>query len=155
MGGESPPSLERGGTTGIYDTKRFLRTSSYLDSIEQSFDVRLIPEFDGSGKPSAVEWLEKLGAGAQASRRRRRSHVIPVRVAGGAFGEYLLLSAPERKTASQVKRTLLGAFAGDTHVTHELFVNRQFSKERAARLLLFTKERELTTPSASLFPHSH
>lgn len=74
--------------------------------------MRLIPEFDGSGKPSAVEWLEKLGAGVQASKRRRRSHVIPVRVADGASGEYLLRSASERKTASQVKRTLLGAFPG-------------------------------------------
>ncbi|MPC65678.1 hypothetical protein E2C01_059816 [Portunus trituberculatus] len=38
----------------------FLTITSYLGSMGDKFDLKLIPEYDGSGVQGVVEWLEKL-----------------------------------------------------------------------------------------------
>lgn len=90
------------------------------------FDLKIIPEYDGSGLQSVVEWLEKLelvcklqGADSDVAK------VIPLRLTGGAFAVYLQLSESDRQSADKVKKALLAAFAADPYVAYDQFVNRR------------------------------
>ena len=94
--------------------------------MESKFDLKLIPEYDGSGAWSVVEWLEKLelvcklqGVGGEVAS------VIPLRLTGGAFAVYLQLSESDRKSAEKVKKALLATFAADPYMAYDQFVNRR------------------------------
>ncbi|XP_069972249.1 uncharacterized protein [Penaeus vannamei] len=90
--------------------------------------MKLISEFNGSGKQSVVEWLEKLELVCKLRGIADVASVVPLRLTDGAFAVYLQLSRSERKTASKVKKTLLAAFAVDFCVVYEQFVNRRLRK---------------------------
>lgn len=49
--------------------------------MEQSLDMKLIPEFDGNGKQSVAEWLEKLELVCIVDV----SSMIPLRLIDGSF----------------------------------------------------------------------
>lgn len=86
--------------------------------------MKLIPEFDGRGRHSVVEWLEKLELVCKHRGIADVASVITLRFTDGAFAVYLQLSEPER-TASKVKKALLAAFSLDLYVDYEQFVNRR------------------------------
>ena len=56
----------------------------------QHFDVKLIPEFDGSGTQSMVEWNEELMC--KLRNISDAASAIPLRLTGGAFAVYLQLA---------------------------------------------------------------
>lgn len=89
------------------------------------FDLKLIPEYDGSSAKSVVEWLEKLELVCKLQGVSDVASVIPLRLTGGAFAVYLQLAESDRKSTEKVKKALLGAFAADPYVAYNQFVNRR------------------------------
>ena len=90
------------------------------------FDLKLIPEFDGSGAQSVTEWLEKLELVCKLQDVSGEvASVIPLRLTGGAFAVYLQLPESDRKSAEKVKKALLAAFAADPYVAYDQFVSRK------------------------------
>lgn len=59
--------------------------------MENHFDVKLIPEYDGSVAQSAAEWLEKLELICKVRGVSDVANVIPLRLTGSAFAVYLQL----------------------------------------------------------------
>ena len=70
------------------------------------FDLKLIPEFDGSGAQGVVEWLEKLELVCKLRVLDDIASVIPLRLTGGAFAVYLQLAECDRKKTDKVKEAL-------------------------------------------------
>ncbi|XP_043206517.1 uncharacterized protein LOC122372905 [Amphibalanus amphitrite] len=89
-----------------------------------SFDVKLIPEFDGSG--DVLDWLEKveLVCGLQEPPVRQ-TLVIPLRLTGGASAVYRQLVEADRKDVVKLKDALKRAFAVDKYAAYEQFSTRR------------------------------
>ena len=68
-----------------------------------SLDLKLIPEYDGSGTQSVVEWLEKLELVCKLRDISDVASVIPLRLSGGAFAVYLQLVETDRKEKEKMK----------------------------------------------------
>ena len=62
------------------------------------FDLKLVPEYDGSGTQSVVEWLEKLELVCKLRSVTDVASVIPLRLSRGAFAVYLQLDEDVRKS---------------------------------------------------------
>lgn len=92
---------------------------------ENNFDLRLIPEYDGSDKQSVIEWLEKLELVCKIRGITDVASVIPLRLTGGAFAVYLQLTDKERKSTEKVKEALVSAFAIDPFMAYEQFAARK------------------------------
>ena len=107
----------------------FYPPTSYLGTMppsEQShFDLRLIPEYDGTDKQSVVEWLEELELVCKIRGVEDVASVVPLRLTGGAFAVYLQLSEDKRKKLNEVKTALVAAFAVDPYMAYEQFVSRR------------------------------
>ena len=89
-----------------------------------SFDIRLIPEFDGSG--DVVDWLTKVEMVCNLQTPPAEELiVIPLRLKGGASAVYQQLSVEERKDVTKVKTVLKRAFAADKFMAYEKFVDRK------------------------------
>ena len=89
-----------------------------------SFDIRLIPEFDGSG--DVVDWLAKVEMVCNLQTPPAAELiVIPLRLKGGASAVYQQLSVEERKDVTTVKTVLKRAFAADKFMAYEKFVDRK------------------------------
>ena len=93
--------------------------------MEGQFDIKLIPEYDGSSAQSVVEWLEKLELVCKLRGVKDVASVIPLRLTGFAFVVYLQLAEEDRKCTEKVKKALLAAFAVDPYVAYEQFVTRK------------------------------
>ena len=91
----------------------------------EGFDLKLIPEFDGSSGHSVAEWLEKLELVCKLRKISDVASVIPLRLTGGAFAVYLQLAESDRKSTEKVKEALSAAFAVDQYVAYELFIGRK------------------------------
>ncbi|KAK8394243.1 hypothetical protein O3P69_006434 [Scylla paramamosain] len=89
------------------------------------FDLKLIPEFDGSGTQAVVEWLEKLELVCKLRGVDDVASVIPLRLTGDTFAVYLQLTKSERKKTEKVKEALLAVSAVDSYVAYEQFVKRK------------------------------
>lgn len=89
-----------------------------------SFDVKLIPEFDGSG--DVLDWLEKveLVCGLQEPPVSQ-TLVIPLRLKGGASAVYRQLAEADRKDVDKLKDALKRAFAVDKYAAYEQFSTRR------------------------------
>ena len=61
------------------------------------FDLRLIPEYDGTDKQSVVEWLKKLELVCKLREVSDVAGVIPLRLTAGAFAVYQQLPEGDRK----------------------------------------------------------
>lgn len=92
---------------------------------ENHFDLRLIPEYDGSDKQSVVEWLVKLELVCKIRGVDDVASVVPLRLTGGAFAVYLQLPATDRKKFSRVRDALVEAFAVDPFLAYEQFTARK------------------------------
>lgn len=86
------------------------------------FDLKLIPEFDGSDP--VLSWVEKVELHCQLSGVKNVERVIPLRLTGGAFAVYQQLSAEEKCDYSSIKAALYRAFATDPATAWEQFETR-------------------------------
>lgn len=92
---------------------------------DKTFDVRLIPEFDGSPSQSVTEWFEKLELVCRLRKVEDVACVIPLRLSGGAFAVYLQLPDEDKKSVAKVKAALLAAFAMDPFAAYDEFSCRK------------------------------
>ena len=91
-----------------------------------SFDVELIPVFEGSG--DVVGWLEKLSLVCQLQTPVSDEAVaIPLRLEGGASAVYRQIPLEDRKSPEKVKTALRRAFAADKFASYEAFMERRLA----------------------------
>lgn len=76
-----------------------------------SFDVKIIPEFDGTSQPVA-EWFEKAELVCRLRSIKDLTTVVPLRLTGSDFAVYQQLEDSEKKDI-EVKGALYSAFAVD------------------------------------------
>ena len=86
------------------------------------FDVRLIPEFDGS--TDVVEWFSRAKMLCQL-RGVAAEMVLPLRLSGGAFSVWSQLPVDSRCSLLAVRRDLYTAFALDKYAAYEAFSSRR------------------------------
>lgn len=87
-----------------------------------AFDLRAIPEFDGSG--DVVRWLEQATQ-LCALRRVSLAAVIPTRLRDQAYEVWATLSSTEQRDAAIVRQKLHRAFAlGPDAAMYELYHRR-------------------------------
>ena len=86
------------------------------------FDLKLIPEFNGS--TPVLDWVEKVELHCLLSGVKSIEHVIPLRLSGGAFAVYQQLSAEEKQSYERIKAALYRAFAIDPATAWEQFEAR-------------------------------
>ncbi|KAK4329283.1 hypothetical protein Pmani_000317 [Petrolisthes manimaculis] len=103
---------------------------------ESNFDLRLIPEYDGSDKQSVIEWLEKLELVCKIRGVADVASVIPLRLTGGAFAVYLQLPEKDRKSTEKVKEALISAFVIDPFMAYEQFAARKLQKGESPDVFL-------------------
>uniref|UniRef100_A0A5S6Q1F8 CCHC-type domain-containing protein n=1 Tax=Trichuris muris TaxID=70415 RepID=A0A5S6Q1F8_TRIMR len=102
----------------------------------KSFDLKLIPEFDGSARQSVAEWLEKVELVCKLRGIDDIATIIALRLTGGAFAVYPQLADKDRKSPAEVKGALLSAFAVDPYVAYELFVRRKLGVDESPDVFL-------------------
>uniref|UniRef100_A0A5S6Q120 CCHC-type domain-containing protein n=1 Tax=Trichuris muris TaxID=70415 RepID=A0A5S6Q120_TRIMR len=95
-----------------------------IPSAGRVFDVKLIPEFDGSSQP-VVEWLEKLELVCKLSGVVDIGSVLPLLLSAGAFAVCKQLSDEDRRDVKKVKKALLAAFALDRFIAYKQFMARK------------------------------
>lgn len=100
-----------------------------------AFDVRIIPEFDGTSQPVA-EWFEKAELVCRIRNIKDLTAVVPLRLTGGAFAVYQQLDDSEKKDIEKVKSALYSAFAVDRFVAYELFMARRLKSDEVVDVYL-------------------
>ena len=109
-----------------------------------SFDIRLVPEFNGDG--DVVDWLEKVDMVCELQTPPAdQLVVIPLRLRGGASAVYRQLTSDDRKDLDKVKGALKRAFAATS-----LRLSRHSSSENCGKVSLSTS----SSPICSSFLHS-
>ena len=89
-----------------------------------TFDVKLIPEFDGTG--DVVDWIDKLEMVCNLQQPAAdQVLVIPLRLKSGASAVYRQLPEEDRREATKVKAALRRAFAVDKYAAYEQFSVRR------------------------------
>ena len=102
----------------------------------KDFDLRLIPEFDGTAQPVS-EWLEKTELVCELQGMvTGLQNVVPLRLKGGAFSVYQQLGAKQKQSYNDIKRALLSAFALDKFRAYDLFVERKLKSGEAVDVYL-------------------
>lgn len=91
-------------------------SSMYNGQSAGSFDVRIIPEFDGSA--DVVEWWTRAEMLCEMKGISVMS-VLPTRLTGGAFRVWSLKSAEDRKSTERTKAALYDAFGVDKYMVFE------------------------------------
>ena len=99
-------------------------------------DLRLIPEFDGSGPTPVSEWWAKAELVCQLRGVKDLEKVIPLRLTGGAFAVYQQLSDEHKASGDKLKEALLAAFAQDPFLAYEQFIGRKLRPGEAADVYL-------------------
>ena len=99
-------------------------------------DVRLIPEFDGSGLTPVGEWWEKAELVCKLRGIKQLEKIIPLRLTGGAFAVYQQLSDENKASEARLKEALLAAFAQDSFLAYEQFIGRKLRHGEAADVYL-------------------
>lgn len=105
-----------------------------------SFDLKLIPEFDGTG--DFVDWYEKveLVCGLQKPAVDLVA-VVPLRLKGGASAVYRQLSSTDRADSDKVKAALQRAFAVDKFAAYEQFRARRLRADESVDVFLADLQR--------------
>ena len=92
--------------------------------IMDRFDLKLIPEFDGSPTGlSVVEWFEKAKRICRLCKITGPTLVIPLRLTKGAYAVYQQLG--DDTGLEEVKQALYAAFGADPFVTWRRFTERR------------------------------
>ena len=99
----------------------------------QPFDVRLIPEYDGTA--DIVEWLQRTEFLCQL-RGVSVMSVLPLRLNRGAFVVWSQLPDAVRNSLEAVRDALFAAFALDEHAAYEAFSARRLRPGEAADVFL-------------------
>ena len=99
-------------------------------------DLRLIPEFDGSGPTPVSEWWDKAALVCRLRGIKDLDKVIPLRLSGGAFAVYQQLGGADKADEDKIKAALLSAFGQDAFVAYEQFVGRRLRPGEAADVYL-------------------
>ena len=99
------------------------------------FDVKIIPEFDGTTQPVA-EWFEKAELVCRLRNVKDLTTVVPLRLTGGAFAVYQQLSDSKKKDIEKVKGALYSAFVVDQFTAYELFVARRLKRDEVVDVYL-------------------
>ena len=110
---------------------------------EGYFDLKLIPEYDGSGAQSIVEWLEKLELVCKLRGVSDVASVIPLRLTSGAFAVYLQLSEADKTSTEKVKGALLAAIAVDPYMAYEQFIGRRLKNGESPDVYLAELPRDV------------
>ena len=110
---------------------------------ELKFDIKSIPEFDGS--TSVVEWVRKAELICEMCGVTAIARVLPLRLVGGAFAVYEQMETGARADANKIKDALFAAFGTDPFVAHELFTKRRLKPGEAVDVFL-SELRGLTVP---------
>lgn len=90
---------------------------------ESKFDLKLIPEYDGS--TSIVDWIEGVELTCSLCEVKKIQLVIPLRLRGGALDVYQQLSLAEKADFKRTKAALYRAFAMDPCTAYERFTSRK------------------------------
>ena len=98
------------------------KTTSYFGIMGDRFDLKLIPEFNGS--TPVLDWVEKVELHCLLSGVKSIEHVIPLRPSDGAFAVYQQLSAEEKQSYERIKAARYKAFAIDPATAWEQFEAR-------------------------------
>ena len=86
------------------------------------FDIRLIPEFDGSPTgPSVVEWVEKAERICKLCKIKEPATVISLRLTGVAYAVYQQLG--DEPDWDEIKHCLYMAFGTDPFVAWQQFIS--------------------------------
>ena len=105
-----------------------------------NFDLKLIPEYDGTSDFSC--WYEKveLVCGLQKPAVDL-AVVVPLRLTGGASAVYRQLSEADKADAGKVKAALQRAFAVDKFKAYEEFRDRQLRVDESVDVFLADLQR--------------
>uniref|UniRef100_A0A5S6QT68 CCHC-type domain-containing protein n=1 Tax=Trichuris muris TaxID=70415 RepID=A0A5S6QT68_TRIMR len=103
------------------------------------FDLKLIPEFDGSQPVS--EWIEKFELVCELCGVTDLASVLPLRLTGGAFAVYQQLSQDDRKKVEKIKEVLLNAFALDRFIAYKRFTTRKLGAGESPDVFLAELQR--------------
>ena len=98
-----------------------------------AFDVRLIPEYDGS--TDVVEWFSRTEMLCRL-RGVPVESVLPLRLSGGAFAVWSQLPAHSQSSLVAVRGALYAAFALDQHAAYEAFSARRLRPGESADVFL-------------------
>lgn len=90
--------------------------------ISTQFDVRLVPEYDGT--TDVVEWFTRTTLLCEM-RGADIMTVVPLRLAGGAFAVWSQMPARDRSSILAVRSALFAAFALDQFAAYDAFSDRR------------------------------
>lgn len=108
------------------------------------FDIRLIPEFDGSTTgPAVVEWIEKAEKICKLCKIKEPATVIPLRLTGGAYAVYQQLG--DEPDWDEIKQSLYTAFGTDPFVAWQQFTSRTLQPKETVDVYL-ADLRKLSVP---------
>ena len=105
-----------------YSTPEVRSPEPALAAVTTPFDVRLVPEFDGT--TDVVEWFTRAALLCEM-RGVNLMSVIPLRLAKGAFAVWSQLPAQDRCSLIAVRTALFSAFALDQFAAYEAFSGRR------------------------------
>ena len=97
------------------------------------FDVRLIPEYDGTA--DVVEWVTRAEMLCKL-RGVAFESVLPLRLTGGAFSVWSQLPDSDRCSSTAVRSALYAAFALDQYAAYEAFGARRLGPSESADVYL-------------------
>jgi len=112
-------------------------------------ELRLIPEFGGSGSQDVVEWLDKAALVCELRGISKPETVIPLRLTGGAFAVYQQLTSADKKDFEKIKCALCTAFAADSFLAYEQFISRKLQPGETVDVFM-AELRKLATPLGGL-----
>lgn len=98
-----------------------------------AFDVRVIPEYDGSS--DVVEWITRTEA-LCTLRGIGVETVIPLRLTGGAFAVWSQFPASSRCSRTAIKDALYAVFALGQFAAYDAFSRRQLQPGESADVFL-------------------
>ena len=114
-------------------TTTFGSTTTTTFTSPLPFDVRLIPEYDGT--TDVVEWVTRAEM-LCGLRGAVLEDVLPLRLTGGAFAVWSQLSPSSRSSLEDVRDALYAAFALDQHAAYEAFTSRRLRPSEAPDVYL-------------------
>ena len=101
------------------------------------FNLKLIPEFDGSASESSVvKWIEKAELVCKKCQMKYLEPIVPLRLMGGMFAVYQHLKEEEKEAFCQIKSPLFTAFATDGVLAYEQFAEQNLHPEKSVDVYL-------------------
>lgn len=104
-------------------------------SDDLTMDLRLIPEFNGTGQ-AVAEWLEKLELVCRLRGVTDLHNIVPLRLTEGAFSVYQQLDSKSKGSYDKIKSALTSAFAVDKFIAYERFISRRLHADESVDVYL-------------------